>query len=1348
MTTTKKVFNGRLRYTIAVREPFQFPTDVVKIPAPPQAPNPPSPPSLLTLLLPPAIMLVGSLISALTLNNKSWVAILPMMLMGLGYPTANIIANKNQKKKYDEFIKQRKNDYLNVIKEFDSRINHLIEKQRNIFETEFPNLEKTYQIGMSSGKNKRLWWRRPGEKDFLNIRLGTGDSTPSFTIEPPNMLAGNDPLYKLPFDLIEKNQIVRNVPFLVDLKHLGSLLIYSEKISNQIRLARRLLVDIIVHHSPEDINLFVISDRVQAAETWGWLRWSPHVHALDSGYEGQNLLFNLDKINGFLDVLKRIFFERLELQRSYSSNNTYIPNPSIIILLDDTGIVRQNPDIARIAAEGFLVGIYLVFLTNDKIPRTCRARVEVDKFQRLSYLETIELHGISDKRIGIPEFVTGEQAEKLSRILSGLEVAGGKNTFTLPSTVKISGIVNSKNLSEDDIYSNWANNVQDSDQVLLPVGLFVDRSGLLTYEIDFRPESIGGKGAYHAMMIGTTGSGKSIFMQSMVLASAYKYSPQQINFMFMDFKAGAAELKKISNLPHSVGMVTDLSPALADRALQALENELSNRKIIFDNAGKITDIWDYNRRFLDQTIPHLLVVIDEFAEGINILPNLVERLKELGRQGRAFGMYFFLANQEVNSAVDQLKSNVGWYVLLKVNRKEEMNLIGHNYPVPPGRGRGYIKVKNEITTIQGAYAGVRASIAERNKRESNEFAIQTFGMDGQRKELYRYDPRADDNFETGDTELDIMMDMIEQVANKLNLPKTKPIYLEPLKEIISFSEVFELLDVYRFFENNQWVHRKGERNVIPLGFLDIPTRCLQTPFNLNFNEAGGHLWIIGNPGSGKTTTLLSIATILCLTHSPLEVSIYALDFGNGLMTWLTKFPHSGAVIKAHEGERIDRLFWFLNKQLQERSENDWRNEGIPEIFFFINNIADFRQQYPERVDELGRYIRSGGSAGIHVIITSNRGSELPRTISGNINRRIVLQLAERQEFMDVLNSLVPPLSIRTEGRGYYLADEISECQISIPLMDIFEKDFQLFSNGMNLTLTKQQRKDLIIAEISKLITKIGNEMTTSWKDDLPYQIVSIPEILDIHHYLKFLGKSRVLQKPDQISLGIRFEDLEIYSVLLRQEIPFWTVLGPRSSGKSNFLNSIIYFFDQTNNNSKFTYINFKKSPISKFEERFSNVDIIHETDQIIEFCQNFCNELNRNKETFHVLLMDDLGAPFVNNHHQIIQALKALGEELSMIHNENFLVVISDMVSNLKAPQAFSSPFIKLFQQSQTGVFFSVDDYDMQWFNVRLSISQKKLFSMTPGRGYFVSRGKAEYIQTIYIAPENLSELELARRKD
>lgn len=1349
MPSTSYPINGKYRYTIAIREPYQLPTDTIKIPAPPQLPSPPSSPSLLTLLIPPTIMIAGSVISVLALKSQSIVAIIPMMLMGLGYPAANLVSSKLQKKKYVEALENREKNYQKVIKEYRSRIEGLIDRQRMISEKEFPDLEGVMRIGLAGGKNKRLWWRRPGEADFLNVRVGSGETEPTFSIEPPNMLGGEDPLFKLPFDLLDNYRVIANAPFLVDLKHAGSLLIYSKKISDQIRLARRVLVDLIVHHSPEDISLYVLSNRVQASETWEWLRWAPHVHALDPGYESQNLLFDIDKINSFLDVLKQTFFERLEIIRGFNANTSFIPGPAIVVLLDDTGAVRQNTDITRIAADGHLCGIYLIFLTNQKVPRTCRARLELDQNLKLNYLEMIEAQGTGERCYGLSELVNGGQANELTRALAGMEVAGGKNTYALPSTVRMSDIVEGKNYAVDQIISNWQSISQDSDQVLLPVGQFVDRTGLSTFEIDFRPESIGGKGAYHAMMIGTTGSGKSIFMQSMVLATAYKYSPRHINFMFMDFKAGAAELKKISNLPHSVGMVTDLSPALADRALQALENELSKRKVVFDNAGKITDIWDFNRRFPDQAFPHLLVVIDEFAEGISILPNLVDRLKELGRQGRAFGIYFFLANQEVNSAVEALKSNVSWYILLKVNRREEMNLIGQNFSVPPGRGRGYIKVKSDVTSIQGAYAGSQANVSEKETTDLSEYAIQIFGMDGQRRELYRFDPRKYDNQNAGQTELDVMTMGIEEAAARLNIPHALPIYMEPLDEIISLSHVIAQLEVFRYFENNKWDHKKGERNVLPIGYLDIPNRCVQIPFSLNFNEAGGHLWIVGNPGSGKTSVLLSLVAVLCLTHTPAEAQVYALDFGNGSLACLRNFPHTGAVIKPHEGERIERLFRFLNKQMQERAERDWRADGAPDIYFLINNIADFRQQYPDQADELGRHIRSGGAVGIHVIITSNRGMELPRTLSGNITRRIVLQLAERQEYMDVLNAIVPPLSIRTEGRGYYVADEVAECQIAIPQLDLIGNVNPYVHNPDVKSSSKQQRKDQIMLDVNRVISEIGAQMKSSWLEKIPQQIMAMPEIVDkpmfnallkmVHQQLPFVN----------IPIGIRYEDLDPINVVFEGEVPFWTIIGTRLTGKSSALIALIHYLRLFNpHRFNFTVINFKKSPLTKIAGRLPQIDVIYDHEEIIQFCQLFRQKLEEEPDIFHVLFFDDAGSPFVNNHLQLIQALKALGEELSMAHNENFLVVIADMVSNLKAPSAFSSPFIKLFQQSQTGIFFSTDDYDMQWFNVRLSMVQKKAANLLPGRGFLVRKGKAEYLQIPLIIPDDLLENTQINNKD
>lgn len=1330
--------NGRILYNIAMREPYQVPDELIKLPPPPQQLSPPPSPNFLMLLLPPLLMILGSVINLLVNKSSSspWV-MLPMVMMGLGLPAANLVNVNSQKKKFKKALINREKSYKQTLQQIQKHMDELVMEQRVVLEREFPDAAETLAIGTSGGTNKRLWWRRPGEQDFLRVRLGCGEATPTFKVEPPNIMGSQDNLSDLPFELLENYRKVDNLPFLIDLKHIGSLATCAEKAVDQIRLVRRLLTDLIVHHSPEDVELFVVSDHQKAAETWQWLRWVPHTRSLDPGNETAHLLFDKDHINAFMDNLKTLFFERLERIRGYSGNNTFTPLPAICVVMDDAGAIRQNPDVARISAEGYLAGIYLIFLSKEKVPRTCRARLELDQSQHINYLETIESTGTGDNRQGKAELLRGSDVLVLARKLAGLAVAGGERSVVLPSTVRITSILNQDPLSIDTIISNWQLNTHDSQQVLLPVGQYVDRTGLATFEIDFRPEGLGGKGAYHAMMIGTTGSGKSIFMQSMVLAAAHRFSPRQINFLFMDFKAGAAELKKISDLPHSVGMITDLSPALAERALQALENELSRRKIVFDSAGKITDIWDYNRRFPTDYMPHLLVVIDEFAEGINILPNLVDRLRELGRQGRAFGMYFFLANQEVNSAVESLKANVSWYILLKVNRQEEMSLIGRNYPVPSGRGHGYIKVKSEVTTIRGAYAGLPANAGDQYENEIGEYTISTFTLDGKKKLLYRYDPKqGSDGKAVFVTELDSLMTLIKDAAVKLDIPKAAPIYLEPMPEEIPLSKVITDSDNYRLFDGKEWLIGKAERNLIPTGFVDIPSRCQQRTFSLDFNEGGGHLWVVGSPGSGKSLTLLSIAVSLAMTHSPDVAHVYVLEFGMGALSCLAAFPHTGAVIKSHEAERIDRLFNFLRAEIQRRTEGNWRSEGLPDIYLIINNVADFRQQYPDQSEEMGRFIRSGGAAGIHIIISSNRGTELPRTLGANIPRRIVLQMAERQDYLDVLNAMVPPLSLKTDARGYYLTEEIAECQVAIPDSNLLAQDL---NSERPLQLKMKKRFD--IQDVSKLITDLGKTMTAISTDfSLPEPVDVMKDTLTLDDFSIKLSNFQEMLKNRTIPLALLYDDLNPIFSDLDKELPFWTVLGPRQSGKSTFLAHFIFqILSHLYNDFEVNCIAFKKGLLSEISLSNPALNFVTDLDQVLELCQTFPAVIEKDPDTFRVLMIDDVGLPYLNNNQSLTKSLDALADALMQSPHDHFLFLIADMAGNLRGPHAYSSSLIKLFQQNQTGIFFSMDDNDTQWFNTRITPQLRKTYNLPTGanlpagRGFLVRKGKLEYVQIPWI---------------
>ncbi len=1333
--------NGKKRYNIAGREPWALPEEKIPIPPPPDLPTPPSSVSLLTLLLPPVIMIAGSLISALVMGRANLLVMLPMLLMGFGYPTANLITNKLQKKKYAEAVENRERDYITTLRNLRKTIERTIERQRRIMHEEFPNGQDTLAIGMAAGENKRLWWRRANDIDFMKIRLGLGMQALSFEIAPPTNLNQKDPLSELPFELLEHYDQISNMPFLVDFKRIGSLVVFGRNYGCVYRLIRRMLVDAIVHHSPDDLTVVVLGNRKNATEAWEWLKWTPHTHILDTGQHRQTLLFTTDKINSFLDDLKKLFYERIEANKGYHHDDSArVFGHAYLIVLDDVD-VRQHEDIRRIAEEGWRVGIYLVFVSDYNVPSTCRARIEIDQNGVMDYLETYEVLGAGNHRNGHAEFVSKSEAEPLARTLAGIAIAGGKGSMVLPSLVRVADLIPEDPYAVSEIVQRWRSITDDSDQVQLPVGQYVDRDGLATYEIDFRPESIGGKGAYHAMMIGTTGSGKSIFMQSLVLAAAHRYSPKHINFMFMDFKAGAAELKKVSNLPHSVGMVTDLSRELADRALQALEYELSRRKIAFDQAGKITDIWDYNRRFPDQTFPHLVVMIDEFAEGIKILPNLVERLKELGRQGRAFGMYFFLANQEVNSAVEALKANVSWYVLLKVNRQEEMRLIGQRLPIPPGRGRGYVRVKSDITSIQSAYAGLPANVGDLEESDINEYVIATFGPDGQRNEVFRHDPRKRAAGGTKiQSELELLTSVISEAARILKVPPADPIYTEPLAPVIPFVDILQDLDLFRLFNGQAWERQSGEKHVIPLGFLDIPQRCQQIPFSINFNEGGGHLWIIGSPGSGKNMVLLNLAVMLCLTHQPSEVNLYVLDFGNGLLGVLNQFPHVADTIRSHERERLDRLLRFLQSELNERTGSDWHMAGKPEIFLFVNNVADLRQSYPNQAEELGRFIRSGGAAGIHVIITSNRGSELPRSLSGNIMTRIVLQLTDEQEYLDILNARVPRLTMRTEGRGYFLDEgNVAECQVA--LLEESAVHFLRAAEGSTRRLIPQDEtaKESYLEALPAAIKGLALDMQNSWEGETPYEIRAMDDVLSLADFNQIVEGLPQTPGVVNLPLGLLYEDLSPVIADLGDVGTLWTVLGGRSSGKSSALMGMSYFLlEQLKKNVEITLVPFRRGPLAQLVGKSPQIEVLLQPEAIVDFLSKYVDRIIDQPDRFFALMIDDISIAFTSGNTELVSALNSLGDRLRMVTQENFLIVIADLYSNIK-PQAFASSLIKLFQQSQTGIFFSLDDTDMQWFNTRVSMLYLKTLKWVSGRGFLVAKGNADYVQTPLVTPEDFS---------
>ncbi len=191
----------------------------------------------------------------------------------------------------------------------------------------------------------------------------------------------------------------------------------------------------------------------------------------------------------------------------------------------------------------------------------------------------------------------------------------------------------------------------------------------------------------HAVVGGTTGSGKSELLTTWVAALAAAYSPGQVNFLLVDFKGGAA-FQPLARLPHCVGLITDLDAATATRALASLGAELRYRERTLSSAGA-RDVTDVR---LTHPLPRLVIVVDEFATMLGLFPELHALFVDIAARGRSLGVHLILCTQRPAGVVrDALLANCSLRLSLRVNnRADSQAVIGTDAaaelaPNQPGR---------------------------------------------------------------------------------------------------------------------------------------------------------------------------------------------------------------------------------------------------------------------------------------------------------------------------------------------------------------------------------------------------------------------------------------------------------------------------------------------------------------------------------------------------------------------------------------------------------------------------------------------------------------------------------------
>ena len=246
----------------------------------------------------------------------------------------------------------------------------------------------------------------------------------------------------------------------------------------------------------------------------------------------------------------------------------------------------------------------------------------------------------------------------------------------------------------------------------------------------------------HMLIAGTTGSGKSVCMNSLILSLLYKARPDEVKLIMIDPKM--VELGVYTGIPHLyVPVVTD--PKKAAGALQWSVVEMLKRYRLFSEVG-VRDLENYNKHCEaagEQTLPQVVIVIDELADLMMIASKEVEEsICRVAQMGRAAGMHLIIATQRPSADVitGLMKANIPSRIAFAVSSAMESRIILDQGGAEKLVGMGDMLFSpvgcGKPTRIQGAF------VSDEEREEVIQFIKESAGTAQQNDEIEAYMNKA------------------------------------------------------------------------------------------------------------------------------------------------------------------------------------------------------------------------------------------------------------------------------------------------------------------------------------------------------------------------------------------------------------------------------------------------------------------------------------------------------------------------------------------------------------------------------------------------------------------------------
>ena len=1233
---------------------------------------------------------MGMLIASFAMAFMGGHMIIFSAISGLMAILTAIVGFREEKKDFKKNCTER-------IEKYNAYIAQKKEEIETLRDEELEALEKIYLSQQKERDNFKtfspaLFDRSKEDEDFLCVRLGKGavEAKREINYKKQEKLEVEDDLQQMPEAICEEYKYVAEAPVVCDLKENNAIGIVGLE-EHRFEFLKNIVIDVIARQYFTDVKMFFIAQN-ENKDRVHWLRMLPHVYNEEIGV--RNIVCDDESRNLIFEYL----YKELSIREEAKQYNEHI----LIFFYDEYGF-KSHP-ISKFVDKAADLGVTFVFFGEHKadIPMGCGHIIAVKDNISASLVNTEDSGKTLDFSYPV---IDNNHAAEIVQLMAPVYTEEISLEGSLTKNISLFELLNIIAVEDIDLKKRWASS-QVFKSMAAPIG--VSTSGIV--ELDLHDKAHGP----HGLVAGTTGSGKSEILQTYILAMATMFHPYEVAFVIIDFKGGGM-VNQFRGMPHLLGAITNIDGKEIDRSLKSIKAELQKRQRLFAEAD-VNHIDKYIKKFkageVSEPLPHLIIVVDEFAELKAEQPEFMKELISAARIGRSLGVHLILATQKPSGQVnEQIWSNSRFKLCLKVQGPEDSNEVLKSPLAAEIKepGRAYLQVgNNEIFELfQSAYSGAPE---KEDDSKLTEFSIYSLTESGKKVPVFVQKKKKG---EGNTTQLDAIVSHVNSYFEETKLRRLPDICLPSLSHVIDFPTVAKpVLD----------------SNVITadIGIYDDPDNQYQGAYSIDLTNQ--NLMIIGSAQSGKTNILQNIIRSISSKYSTEDVNIYIMDFASMVLKSFEPLNHVGGVVTSSDDEKLKNLIKLLYSEIETRKEKllslgvssfaAYREAGkrdLPQIVLIIDNLTALKELYFQDDEELLNLCREGLSVGISIVIANSQTAGIGYKYLSNFGSRIAMFCNDTGEYGSLF-----------EHCRMHIDDIHGRCIIEIDKTHLECQSYLAFKGEKEIDRAEEIKE--YIAETNK--ANIGN---------MAKLIPVIPDFLT-RSFVETNLAGYMTQKYSLVT-GFEYSSVSPFVLQLNNLSSPLVISGREKSGKHNFIKYTASMIDKLYGESADIYvvdgIGRKLTGLSTLAS-VKSYDFL--TDKVTELIPQIESELKTRYEALSIgrddVLEESKLIVLILNSYEVLEAISsnmALLESYKNIigryKNMNVCVIVGGYENN---NITYSAPeVIKNMRDAKHFLFFD-DLANLKIVDLPLATLRTFKKPIETGDCYYIKDNECMKIKTVH----------------